>query len=381
MRNPRFGGSSVRVITVALAGGWLLFGCADGESVAPHVSGNSVESSPPESLSRAIPVLGRPHGDVAPSGEGGTNGLGGAAGVEAPQPLTARHTEPKQLTAGVWDDSFNINLFDTYLQETAYVDAPRFPWPLHAERARIPLKKHRQLDVAFVINTGRTMTDEIAFLREQLHAIAERIASEYPRAEQRWSFVLYGGEGVRGDEEVVRSFDFQPDVDVFAKVLEDEQTSGFSQTADHPLAAASRLSFRKDAAHLAFWITDAPDDAARTAEIEESIKALIAADIHVYPVAAGMDEKMELTMRTTAQLTLGRYLFLTDLSPFAYAHIQPSVICYAVTHFSQTLFRMVQIEMNGTYEAAPHDQLLRRSGNPDANGVCHLPGGGQLQLF
>ncbi len=62
------------------------------------------------------------------------------------------------------------------------------------------------------------------------------------------------------------------------------------------------------------------------------MRAARSLDVHIYPVASsGVDELTELTMRSAAQLTGGRYLFLTDDSGVGGAHMEPSIPCYFVT--------------------------------------------------
>ena len=62
--------------------------------------------------------------------------------------------------------------------------------------------------------------------------------------------------------------------------------------------------------------------------------------VHVYPVASsGVDELTELSMRSAAQLTGGRYLFLTDDSGVGGEHKEPSIPCYVVTKLDDALLR------------------------------------------
>ena len=54
--------------------------------------------------------------------------------------------------------------------------------------------------------------------------------------------------------------------------------------------------------------------------------------IHLYPVAAsGIDDLAEFTMRTAAEVTGGRYLFLTNDSGIGGSHAEPHIPCYYVT--------------------------------------------------
>ena len=84
-------------------------------------------------------------------------------------------------------------------------------------------------------------------------------------------------------------------------------------------------------------------------------------------------------MRGTAQLTGGRYVFLTDDSGVGNAHKEPSVPCFYVTKLDQAILRMVDVELTGAYREPTPGEILRTGGDPK-NGVCVVPGG-TAQLY
>lgn len=71
-------------------------------------------------------------------------------------------------------------------------------------------------------------------------------------------------------------------------------------------------------------------------------------------------------MRATAQLTGGRYLFLTDDSGVGGSHLEPSIPCYFVTRLNDAMLRMVDIEMSGEYREPDPATILRTGGDPRA---------------
>lgn len=104
-------------------------------------------------------------------------------------------------------------------------------------------------------------------------------------------------------------------------------------------------------------------------------------DVHIYPIAAsGIDELTELTMRSVAQLTLGRYLFLTDDSGIGNSHKEPTIPCYYVTRLDDAILRMVDIEMSGLYREPSSGEIIRTGGDP-TDGLCQLEGGLELVAF
>jgi hypothetical protein len=143
------------------------------------------------------------------------------------------------------------------------------------------------------------------------------------------------------------------------------------------------LSWRSDVdvARLAFWIADAPQHDYRAAAMAQDFADSQAKGIHLYPVSAsGADDLLELTMRTAAQLTGGRYLFLTDDSGIGDPHLIPAIPCYFVTKLAKAIVRMVDIEISGVYEEPDAADILRTGGNP-TSGACAVDDGGSVSVF
>lgn len=318
-------------------------------------------------------TAGEPGGDMASSGSGSTGGSG-SAGV---------------LTAGAWDDNLNFDFFMTYrtgILGKGVTGAPGFTVEEHEESYSLfaPTRPaNTTLDIALVIDTTGSMSDEIAFLQEEFRAIATQIAAAYPGASQRWALILYRDEG---DEYVVRTFDFDTDIEVFRSNLAAQSAGGggdFPEAAHSALLANNDLAWRTDdaTARLAFWVADAPHHDEQADAMATAIRASAAADVHIYPIASsGIDDLTELTMRSAAQITGGRYLFLTDDSGVGNAHVEPSIPCYFVTRLDDALLRMVDIEMSGTYREPAAEDILRTGGDP-THGSCTLEDGEVVQVF
>lgn len=133
-------------------------------------------------------------------------------------------------------------------------------------------------------------------------------------------------------------------------------------------------------ARLLFWVADAPHHDENAAALAGVIRAAQDMRIHVYPIASsGIDELTERTMRSAAQLTGGRYLFLTDDSGVGNAHKAPSVPCYFVTKLDDAILRMIDIELSGTYYEPDPTEVIRTGGDPQS-GLCTLENG-QFQPY
>jgi hypothetical protein len=85
-------------------------------------------------------------------------------------------------------------------------------------------------------------------------------------------------------------------------------------------------------------------------------------------------------MRSAAQLTGGRYLFLTDDSGYGNTHRGPTIPCYFVTKLDDAIFRMVDIEMSGEYREPAEKELVRTSGEVES-GQCVTRSGQSMQLY
>ena len=297
--------------------------------------------------------------------------------------------QPGQLTAGAWDDNRNFDRFTEYRAQLDAESLPGLP-PItqaeyqaaNAQHQGLPAAR-QQLDVAFVLDTTGSMTDELTYLQSEFISIANTIDQSYPNAAQHWALLVYRDHG---DVYLTRTFDFTSDAAAFEKNLAAQVADGGGDIPEAPdvaLALTPSLAWRTDpsVARLAFWVADAPHHAAQAPEMHDAMLALQAHDIHVYPVAAsGVDELTELTMRSAAELTGGRYLFLTNNSGIGNDHKEPSIPCYFVTRLDKSILRMVDIEMTGVYREPDAADILRTGGNPK-DGACQLGTGDTALVF
>ena len=113
-----------------------------------------------------------------------------------------------------------------------------------------------------------------------------------------------------------------------------------------------------------------------------AIDAAAAKDVHIYPVAAsGADARAEFTMRTAAQITGGRYVFLTNDSGVGNGHAEPHIPCYAVTRLDSAIIRSIETELTGKPAEANASEILRNVGQPDVAGKCKLASGALVASF
>ncbi|MGK3992254.1 vWA domain-containing protein [Sorangium sp. So ce1024] len=319
----------------------------------------------------------------------GTGGGGGAGGGGEAGGGGGGAVQPGTLTAGVWDDNRNFDFFLSY-RGTLY--SQQLPGLLPFTEAdhqvahslfAAPPGPRETLDVSLIIDTTGSMGDEITYLQTEFIALSDAIFARYPNAAQRWSLVVYRDTT---DDYIVRWFDFRDDPFEFQEKLAEQAAGGggdFPEAPDMALSKAADLSWRTDdaTARLAFWVADAPHHDDKAAAMADGIRALQDRGVHVYPVASsGVDELTEITMRSAAQLTGGRYLFLTDDSGVGGAHKEPTIPCYYVTKLDRAILRMVDVELSGVYREPEPSEILRTGGDP-LDGACALSSGGEVLAF
>jgi hypothetical protein len=390
-----------------------------GEETADSDDGAGDSASAPGVPSAAVPGVASGSGSTVAAGFGGGGasvggtaaGTSGAslagpfpgivsdpAGIVAPLPPTtpamptvkpvAPTPQGGQLTAGAWDDNLNYARFTEFRNKVAQQRSngilPFTAADFEAAHTKFsaPRAAHQQLDVALVIDTTGSMGDEIAYLQREFTDLSTAIEQAYPAAEQRWALVVYKDVG---DLYVTRQFDFRSDLNALRTDLAAQSAGGggdFPEAPDAAFEQINQFQWRTgDAvARLAFWIADAPHHDAKASAMAAALRSTQEQGIHVYPVASsGIDEFTELSMRTSAQLTGGRYLFLTNDSGIGGSHKEPSIPCYFVTRLDHAILRMVDIEMSGIHSEPTAEQIIRTGGNPK-DGACALESG-ELTVF
>lgn len=326
-------------------------------------------------------------GSATSGGSGGSTLIGGEGGSASAGAPSSGGVQAGTLTAGVWDDNLNYDFFTAYRSSNMQRDRLGFHDAAHHAARELYLQGSSAkslLDVALVIDTTGSMADELSYLQVEFESISRSIETAFPSAEQRWSLVVYRDVG---DYYLTEAFDFTTDPAEFRDELRRHGAAGggdFPEAPDRALDDMNHLGWRdgSSVARLAFWVADAPHHADSVSKLRmaDAIRDSQQLGIHLYPVASsGIDENTELTMRSAAQLTGGRYLFLTDDSGVGGPHKEPTIPCYFVTRLDHAILRVIDVEMTGEYREPYEDEILRTGGDPE-NGAC-VAGGEEVQLF
>ena len=204
------------------------------------------------------------------------------------------------------------------------------------------------LDLCFMVDTTGSMADELLYLQSELDDVIGRVQAEFPEADISLGLLFYRDEG---DEYVVRSSDFTPDIAAQRKFLLAQEADGggdYPEAVHEALEAALDLSWREGTRKILVPVLDAPphDQNAQRQDIRAEFGELVyraaGEGIAVMPVAAsGVDVCSQYLLRSSALLTGGKYVFLTDDSGIGGTHQKPAVGEYTVEYLNSCLVRLI----------------------------------------
>lgn len=288
-----------------------------------------------------------------------------------------------QLTAGVWDDNRNFDFWKPYLQKMTARSQDNGMFSeqeLVSARAESLAQQtpHSELDVQLLLDTTGSMGDELEYLQSEFDAIAAQLKTRFPNVTPRWSLVVYRD---KGDEYVTRAFDFTADTARFRQNLRAQSAAGGGDTPEAVVEGMTKglaQSWRSasNVAKLSFWVADAPAHPGEGRALAAAVRDAKKKGVHVYPVASSdTDDTAEYQMRATAQMTGGRYVFLTNDSGVGNSHAEPHIPCYNVTRLDHAIVRMISVELAGKYVEAESNQVVRQVGRPNKDGKCQLSSG------
>lgn len=229
-----------------------------------------------------------------------------------------------------------------------------------------------KLDVLLTLDATGSMADEMAYLQTELTSIMTRMERSNPKLDIRAGLIVYRD---KGDDYVIRDFDFTDDLDAFKNTLAQQEADGggdFPEAMHSAQKHGLSLSWREDAIKVNLLVADAPPhDEDITATWQTALQARVLG-IHTVPIAAsGVDPQAEFLMRAMGQVTGGRYLFLTDDSGVGNPHAEPTVDCYIVTPLNSLVQRVLESLVLGRRVEPAGEIVVRAVGNYQA-GVCKI---------
>lgn len=274
--------------------------------------------------------------------------LDGVTGSDGRIMLLAQHAD----AAGT--NGFRLQVRTTGSDQPVFNDcqAPGKRWDVTVANTESHLPT--QLDLSLVIDTTGSMGDELEYLKTEIDSIVESVNQLFPNVNQRYSLITYRDNG---DDYVVRTFDFTSSLQDFRRQLDQQSAAGggdFPEAMDAALTSATQLSWRGgNVARVMFLVGDAPPHDEKIEAALEAVDSLREQGVRIFPVgASGVETKAQIVMRTSALLTMGQYLFLTDHSGVGNAHATPNVPEFAVERLDRLMVRMIASELAGKRLAA-----------------------------
>jgi hypothetical protein len=208
-----------------------------------------------------------------------------------------------------------------------------------------------RLDVHFLIDATGSMSDEIYQLKENMIVISESIHDLPSKPDVRFGMTIYRD---RGDDFITQTLDFTPDIEAFTQKLSQVEANGggdYSESLNEGLHDAIHLpEWRIDeTVSLIFLIADAPPhlDYANDYDYAEEIFEVAERGVKIFPVASsGLDDQGEYIFRQLAQISGGKFLFLTygpqgGPGDGTTHHVED----YSVLSLDQLIIRIVEEEL------------------------------------
>ncbi|MDF1501189.1 MAG: VWA domain-containing protein [Anaerolineales bacterium] len=173
-----------------------------------------------------------------------------------------------------------------------------------------------RLDVLFLIDATGSMSDEIQQLKDNMIRVSERIDAFGTRPDVRFGMTIYRD---RGDLFTSRTFDFTPDLEEFTAALDEVVAEGggdYPESLNEGLHDAITLPEWRvtETISLVFLIADAPPhlDYPQDHDYAEDVFTAVERGIKIFPIASsGLDDQGEYIFRQLAQISGGKFLFLT----------------------------------------------------------------------
>jgi hypothetical protein len=252
----------------------------------------------------------------------------------------------------------------TTVTETLKLDER--PWRITLKGVEAELPK--QLDLALVIDTTGSMSDELEYLKVEIDSIVASVSRMFPDVDQRYALVVYRDQG---DEYVTRTFDFTGSLKDFRDDLSAQFAGG---GGDYPEAVhlavehAGKLSWRQgNTARVMFLVGDAPPHNDYLGVALDAAQTLRRDGVRIYPLGgSGVGHMAQFIFRAMSFATMGQYLFLTDHSGIGNPHATPDVPEFQVERLDRLMLRMISSELAGK-RLAPQEVIAIERGELDAD--------------
>jgi hypothetical protein len=205
-------------------------------------------------------------------------------------------------------------------------------------------KEDFPIEISFVVDATSSMDDEIQYLKTDLDKITNDIATTTGK-DVSFSSVFY--KAIENTD-MVTSFPFTSDKVALQTFVKNQLANGggTEAVAEGLQAAVNDVKWSdKNSFKLMFILLDESPGytAADLISMNKSLKEASEKGIRIVPViCSGFDKSLEYLMRSSALLTNGTYLFLTDHSGIGNDHMTPTIDEYKVYSFQELMVNVIQ---------------------------------------
>ncbi len=207
--------------------------------------------------------------------------------------------------------------------------------------------KPNKVELAFVVDATGSMGDEMAFLKEDLKSVIEKIKAGNSAININTGTVFYRD---KQDEYIVKHSGFTNNLDETLKFINQQKAKGggdYPEAVDTALKTAlSELQWSEHAkTRILFLLLDAPPhyEPEVVERLHDYTTELAKKGIKVIPItASGIDKETEFLMRFMAIATNGTYVFITNDSGVGNDHLKASVGEYQVEKLNSLLVRLIE---------------------------------------
>ncbi len=204
-----------------------------------------------------------------------------------------------------------------------------------------------KVELAFVVDATGSMGDEMAFLKEDLKSVIEKIKAVNSAINIHTGAVFYRD---KGDEYVTKHSGFTDDLNKTLQFINQQNAGGgndFPEAVDTALKVALwELQWSEYAkTRIVFLLLDAPPhyEPKVVEGIHKYTTELAKKGIKVIPItASGIDKETEFLIRFMAISTNGTYVFITNDSGVGNDHLKASVGKYQVEKLNSLLVRLIE---------------------------------------
>ncbi len=203
-----------------------------------------------------------------------------------------------------------------------------------------------KVELAFVVDATGSMGDEMAFLKEDLKSVIEKIKAGNASVNINTGTVFYRD---KQDEYITKHSGFTNNLDETLKFINQQNAKGggdYPEAVDTALKVAlSELQWSEYAkTRIVFLLLDAPPhyEPEVVERLHDYTTELAKKGIKVIPItASGIDKETEFLMRFMAVATNGTYVFITNDSGVGNDHLKASVGKYQVEKLNSLLVRLI----------------------------------------